>query len=125
MIGETTFSNGLFGAGWAQSAAALVAFVLAGSLVSLGLRQYRLLRLAERDARLGHAFWLLLEFGFAAWLVSIAFWTLDDRQHHFPPLARPFVVFAVAAFLLAFVIRFTAGGRAIARWLGNLPPPRY
>jgi hypothetical protein len=118
------FSDGLFGAGWAQTTAALVAFVLAGALVSLGLRQYRWLRLADRDSRLGHAFWLLLEFGFASWLVSIAFWTLDDRQPHFPPLARPFVALAVAAFLAAFVIRFTSGGRAIGRWLASLPPPR-
>lgn len=119
------FSDGFFGSAWPQAAAALVAFVLAGSLISLAMRQYRLLRLSERDARLGHAFWLLLEGGFAAWLVSIAFWTLDDRQRHFPPLARPFVVLAVAAFLVAFVIRFTGGGRAIGRWLANLPPPKY
>ncbi len=110
--------------GWAEYTATLVAFVLAGAMISMARRQYRQLRFAQRDARLGHAFWLLLEVGFAGWLVSIAFWTLDDRQTVFPPLARPFVGVAVAAFVLAFVIRFTGGSRWIGQWLANLPPPR-
>jgi hypothetical protein len=113
-----------FEPGFAQTAVALLAFVLAGAMISLGLRQYRLLRLAERDGRLGHAYWLLLEVGFAAWLVSIAFWTLADRGKHLPALARPFAIFAGVAFLVAFVIRFTGGGRSIGRWLASLPPPR-
>jgi len=108
----------------AARGAVTLAFVLAGGMLSLGIRQYRLLRLAEQDRRLPHAFWLLLEVGFAGWLVSIAFWTLADRGRHFPPLARPFVGLAVLAFALAFVIRFTGGAGPIGRWLASLPPVR-
>ena len=55
-----------------QSAVVLLATVLAGILLSLAIGQFRQLRLAEPHSRVGHAYWLLLEVGFAAWLFSIA-----------------------------------------------------
>ena len=108
-----------------MSGAVNVATVLAGILLSLAIGQFRQLRLAESHVKVGHAYWLLLEVGFAAWLFSIALWTLDERQAYLPWEAWPFVAVCAACFVAAFVIGCTDAGRhASSRWLARLGPPR-
>jgi hypothetical protein len=111
--------------GFRHSAVVLLATVLAGILLSLAIHQFRQLRLAERHLRVGHAYWLLLEVGFAAWLFSIALWTLDDRGRYLPLEAWPFVVIAFLCFLGAFGIGCTPAERPASRWLGRFRPPRH
>jgi hypothetical protein len=107
-----------------QFAVVLLATVLAGILLSLAIAQFRQLRLAEADSRVGHAYWLLLEVGFAAWLFSIALWTLDERPAYLPAEAWPFVAICALCFLAAFLIGCTDAGRHASRWLARLGPPR-
>jgi hypothetical protein len=111
--------------GFRQSAVVLIATVLAGILLSLAIQQFRQLRLAERDVRVGHAYWLLLQVGFATWMFSIALWTLDNRQRYLPVEAWPFVGVTALCFVTAFVIGCTqAGGQRAGQWLARLRPPR-
>lgn len=108
-----------------QTAVVLLATVLAGILLSLAISQFRQLRLAEPYSRVAHAYWLLLEVGFAAWLFSIALWTLDERRVYLPAEAWPFVGVAFGCFTAAFVIGCTDAGRhASSRWLARFGPPR-
>jgi hypothetical protein len=110
--------------GFRHAAVVLLATVLAGILLSLAIQQFRQLRLAERDVRVGHAYWLLLEVGFATWLFSIALWTLDNRQAYLPVEAWPFVGITFACFVAAFVIGCTGAGQRVGHWLARLRPPR-
>lgn len=107
-----------------QFAVVLLATVLAGILLSFAIGQFRQLRLAEPHARLAHAYWLLLQVGFAAWLFSIALWTLDERKVYLPAEAWPFVGVSFGCFVAAFVIGWTDAGRHASRWLARLGPPR-
>jgi hypothetical protein len=107
-----------------QSAVVLLATVLAGILLSLAIGQFRQLRQAEPHSRVGHAYWLLLEIGFAAWLFSIALWTLDERQVYLPAEAWPFVGLCFACFLTAYVIGCTSATRHASRWLARLGSAR-
>ena len=107
-----------------QVAVVLLATVLAGVLLSLAIGQFRQLRLAEAHVKVGHAYWLLLEVGFASWLFSIALWTLDERPAYLPAEAWPFVALCAACFVAAFAIGWTDAGRHASRWLSRLGPPR-